>query len=258
MSLKAKRLEGKTAVITGGTTGIGFATAQVFLAHGAKVIITGQDQERLNSAVEKLKGEFKSDTIHGVRADVRSIEQLSALAETTGKLFNSHLDILFVNSGVAGQGKAFEEFDEQEFDFTFNVNFKGAFFTVQKLAPLLSNGSSVIFNLSTVQSRPLPALSVYAATKAAGRSLVRSLAVHLAPRGIRVNAISPGIVPTEIGKHSQDFDKTKQLIEGLVTATPLKRPGTPEEIANTTLFLASDDSSYLTGSDIYIDGGYSA
>jgi len=257
-TLQAKRLEGKTAVITGATTGIGFATAQLFLAHGAKVIITGQDQKRLDSALEKLKSESKSDHVHAVRADVRSLEQLSALAETTSKLFNGHLDILFVNSGVLGKGLPFEELDENEFDFTFDINFKGAFFTVQKLLPLLSSGSSVIFDLSTIHGRPAFAFPVYGATKAAGRSLVRSLAVHLAPRGIRVNSISPGVVPTEIGKLAEDSSKTGKIIEALIEATPLKRPGTPEEIANTTLFLASNESSYLTGSDIYVDGGLSA
>ena len=256
--MSAKRLEGKTAVITGATTGIGFATAQLFLEHGAKVIITGQDQTRLNSALEKLKSDSKSDQVHAVRADVRSIEQLTALAETTSKLFSGHLDILFVNSGVLGKGQPFEDLDEAEFDFTCDINFKGAFFTVQKLAPLLSSGSSVIFDLSTVHGRPVPTHPVYAATKAAGRSLLRSLAVHFAPRGIRVNSISPGVVPTEIGNISEDPAKTGKLLEASIEATPLKRAGKPEEIANAVLFLASNESSYLTGSDIIIDGGLSA
>ena len=257
-TLKAKRLEGKTAVITGATTGIGFATAELFLAHGAKVIITGQSQERLDAAVEKLKAEHKDSVVHGFLADVRSIEQLSVLAETIRKLFDGHLDILFVNSGVLGKGIPFEELDEQEFDFTFDINFKGAFFTVQKLAPLLSSGSTVIFDLSTIHGKPVPAYPVYAASKAAGRSLLRSLAVHFAPRGIRVNAVSPGPVPTEIGKLSGDPAEMAKRFAAIAEASPLKRAGKPEEIAQATLFLASDESSYLTGSDIIIDGGLSA
>jgi len=249
------KLTAKTALITGGTTGIGFATAQAFLAHGAKLIITGQDEERLNAAVEKLKAESKSDDVHGIRADVRSLEQLNALAESTTKIFNGHLDVLFVNSGVAGKGKTFEDVDENEFDFIFDVNVKGLFFTVQKLAPLLASGSSVILDLSTIHARPGAGNPIYAASKAAGRSLLRSLSVHLAPKGIRVNAVSPGVVPTEIGKYNDDPVKRKAFLEGLIANTPLKRTGRPEEIANATLFLASDDSSYLTGSDIYVDGG---
>jgi len=257
-TLLAKRLEGKTALITGGTTGIGFATAQVFLAHGAKLIITGQDEERLNVAVEKLKAEFKSVDVHGVRADVRSLEQLTALAEATTKIFNGHLDILFVNSGVAGKSKGFEDVDENEFDFIFDVNVKGLFFTVQKLAPLLSSGSSVILDLSTIHGRPGAFNPTYAASKAAGRSLLRSLAVHLAPKGIRVNSISPGLVPTEIGKYNDDPVKRKAVLDGILASIPLKRAARPEEIASATLFLASADSSYLTGSDILVDGGLSA
>jgi len=257
MSLQAKRLEGKTAVITGGTTGIGYATAQVFVNHGAKVVITGQNQERLNAAVEKLKAETHSEHVHGVLADVRSLEQLSALAETTSKLFDGHLDVLFVNSGVVGKGSNIDKADEEEFDFIFDVNVKGLFFTVQKLAPLLSKGSSVVLDLSTLHSRASTTSPIYSATKAAGRSFLRSMSVHYAPRGIRVNSVSPGVVPTEL-TNSLDQAVIQKVLEGAVAATPMKRAGRPEEIGNTVLFLASDDSSYLTGSDIYCDGGLSA
>ena len=261
MTTNAKRLQGKTAVITGGSTGIGFATAEVFLAHGAIVIITGQNPERLNSAVEKLKAKFKDGEIHGVKADVQSIEQLTALADATKKHFNGRLDILFVNSGVLGAFAPFEDITEEVFDYTLRVNFKGAFFTVQKLAPLLGEGSSVIFDLSTIQGKPMPFAPVYAASKAAGRSLVRSLAVHFAPKGIRVNSISPGPVPTDAlapEKINVDEAVIKGFLETAIAALPLKRPGRPEEIANATLFLASDDSSYVTGADLLADGGMSA
>jgi len=256
-TLKGKRLEGKTAVITGATTGIGFATAQLFLSHGAKVIITGQSQDRLHSALEKLRSEHSGDVVHGFLADVRSIERLKALAEFTDKLFNGRLDILFVNAGVGGQGNSIDEIGEEEFDFTVGVNFKGAFFTVQKLAPLLSSGSTIIFDLSSVHSKPLPIFAVYAASKAAGRSLLRSLAVHYAPRGIRVNAVSPGPVPTELGRYSKfEPAQLEVMIKGFGETLPMKRTGRPEEIAQAVLFLASDESSYLTGSDLAADGGY--
>jgi len=208
--------------------------------------------------VEKLRGDNTGYSVHGVLADVRSIEQLSSLAETTRKLFDGHLDILFVNSGVLGKGVPFEDMDEQEFDFTMDTNFKGAFFTVQKLAPLLSSGSTVIFDLSTVHDKARPATPVYAASKAAGRSLLRSLAVHFAPRGIRVNSVSPGPVPTEIGKLADDPAEIAKKLAAVSAATLLKRAGKPEEIAQTVLFLASDESSYLTGTDIFVDGGLSA
>ena len=222
------------------------------------MIITGQSQERLNSAVEQLRAEHKEDSVHGVLADVRSIKQLSVLAETTRKLFDGHLDILFVNSGVLGKIVPFEDMDEQEFDFTMDINFKGAFFTVQKLAPLLSFGSTVIFDLSTVHDKARPATPVYAASKAAGRSLLRSLAVHLAPRGIRVNAVSPGPVPTDIGKLADDPADIAKKLAAVSAATLLQRAGKPEEIAQAVVFLASDESSYLTGTDIFVDGGLSA
>ena len=257
-----QRLAGKTAVVTGGSTGIGFFTAKAFLDHGAKVIITGKNPDRLNAALEKLKNEASSEEhkgrVHAVKADVRSLGQLTALAEETNKIFDGRLDILFVNSGVGGKLVPVEEVTEELFDFVMGTNFKGAFFTVQKLSPLFTNGSSVIFNLSAIHNKPAPFFSIYAASKAAGRSLVRSLAVHFAPKGVRVNSVSPGVVPTEIGK-DEDPEKMKAVLGTIVTQfTPFKRPGTSEEIANSVLFLASDESSYVTGSDIFVDGGMSA
>jgi len=254
-------LEGKTAVVTGGSTGIGFATAKEFIEQGARVIITGQDPDRLKAALEQLRSSAApsgdKEKIHAVRADVRSIEQLTSLAEETKRIFDGHLDILFVNSGVVGKVQELEEVDEESFDWVMGVNLKGAFFTVQKLSPLLVKGSSIIFNLSAIHSKPAPPFVVYAASKGAGRSLVRSLSVHFAPRGIRVNSISPGVVPSEIGR--PDPEKFGGMLGPLVNdLTPLKRRGTPEEIAKATVFLASDDSSYVTGADLAVDGGLSA
>ncbi len=249
-----KRLEGKTAVITGGSTGLGFATAKLFLQHGAQVLITGQHKDRLEAAVKSLD----SDRAHGFLADVRKVEALTALAEKTKELFAGHLDILFVNSGV-GTAFPFEETSEELFNDIFNINVKGAFFTVQKLAPLLSKGSSVIFNVSSVHLRGSVQLPVYAASKGATRSLVRSIGAALAPKGIRVNSVSPGLVPTEgISKlvgHNEEAEKG--LIETSSQATPLGRTGTPVEVANAVLFLASDESSFITAADLLVDGGRS-
>ncbi len=248
-----KRLEGKTAVITGGSTGIGYATAELFLTHGAHVLITGQDPGRLEAAVKSLN----SDRVHGFVADVRSVEALTGLAERARQLFDGHLDIIFANSGVA-KPAPFEDTTEEIFDINFDTNVKGAFFTVQKLAPLLSKGSSVIFNLSAIHLKGFATLPAYAATKGAARSLVRSLGAALAPKGIRVNAVSPGVVPTpgisKIVGHNAEAEQ--KLIEEMIKVTPLGRPGTPTEIANAVLFLASDESSFITAADLIADGGW--
>jgi NAD(P)-dependent dehydrogenase (short-subunit alcohol dehydrogenase family) len=250
--LDAQRLAGKTAVITGGTTGIGFATAQLFLAHGAQVLITGQDAARLETAVKSLNHPHHA---HGVVADVRNLQALDALAEKAKALFNGRLDILFVNAGIA-QATAFEQITEEQFDNVFDVNVKGAFFTVQKLAPLLGSGSNVIFNLSAIVR--LQGAGLVPHTKAAGRSLVRSLAQAWAPKGIRVNGISPGLTITEIvAKYAAgDAEKEKQFIATLSTRIPLGRWAQPLEQANAVLFLASDEASYITGVDLSVDGGW--
>jgi len=256
----AKRLEGKTALITGGSTGIGYATAKLFLEHGAKVILTGQNPDRLKAAKEKLKaGSPSGAQVSGVLADSASLEQLSALAETTKEKFEGRLDILFLNAGVLGKEALLEQVEESEFDHIFNVNVKGTFFTLQKLSPLLASGSSVIFNISTIHSKGGGGSLLYAASKAACRSLVRSASHHLAARGVRVNSVSPGFVPdTKIFVHISDGDGKFAYHDLMIDAIPLKRPGQLDEIANTVLFLASDESSYMTGSDIIVDGGFSA
>ena len=244
------KLQGKTALITGGTTGIGFATAKQYLAEGAKVIITGTNEERLADAIAKLGGNATA-----VRADVRFLTDLDNLAEVVKNKFGS-LDILFANAGI-GQFTPLEQIDENFYDRQFNINVKGVFFTVQKLAGLLNEGASVILNASAVNTKGVATGSVYFATKAAVRSFARSLAAELGSRKIRVNAISPGIVRTEF---QSKMDLPKEVVEGFIDtvrqAAPLQRDGEVSEIAKAALFLASNDSSYMTAADLVVDGGY--
>ncbi|HKX26540.1 MAG TPA: SDR family oxidoreductase [Blastocatellia bacterium] len=244
------RLKGKTAVITGGSTGIGFETARHYLREGARVIITGQNEARLAEAGAKLGAGVKT-----VKADVRSLDDVAKLAETVKREFNS-LDILFVNAGVA-TFSALEEVDESNFDYQFDTNVKGAFFTIQKLSGLFRQGSSIIINASTIHGKGRPQVSVYAATKAAVRSLARSLAAELGPRGIRVNTLSPGYVPTEIqGKAGLPPEAIEAFKQSVISSVPLGRTGGADEIARAAVFLASDDSSYITATDLPVDGGF--
>lgn len=249
-STQSGRLQGKTAVITGGTTGLGFETARHFLAQGARVIITGQNEGRLAAAADKLGA-----GVIPVVADVRKIADLEALAQRTKAEFDK-LDILFANAGL-GKFAPIEAVDETLFDEQFNTNVKGLFFTVQKLSPLLGRGSSVILNASAVQGKGSAMSSLYFSTKAAVRSFARTFAAELAPRGIRVNALSPGFVPTEFfGRAGFDAQTAAGFEATLVKTVPLERTGRPEEIAHVAVFLASDESSYMTGSDVIVDGGW--
>ncbi len=244
------RLSNKTAVITGGTTGIGFATAKQFIQEGARVIITGRNQERLREAVEKL-----GVGAIAVKADVLSLTDLDNLATRVNEEFGS-LDILFANAG-RGYFSPLEQVDEKFYDSQFDINVKGVFFTVQKLVELLNPGASVILNASAVNAKGAATASIYFATKAAVRSFARSLAAELGVRQIRVNALSPGIVRTEF---QSKLDLPKEVFDGFMDAVkeaaPLQREGEVEEIAKAAVFLASDDSSYMTASDLVVDGGY--
>ncbi|QXA74094.1 SDR family oxidoreductase [Klebsiella aerogenes] len=244
------KLDGKVAVITGGSDGIGLAAAQLFSQEGATVVITGRDQARLGSA-----GQHGGGKIDAVRSDISvmtDIEQLCAYVKTR----YGHVDILFANAGV-GRPRLFAQVTEEDFDFTVNTNFKGTFFTVQKITPLMASGSSVILTTSTLDQQGRPYVSVYSATKAAIRSLARSLAAELSDAGIRVNALSPGLIDTDQArKVGMSEEMIKQSNAHLHTLIPMHRSGTADEIARAALFLASDDSSYVTGSELCVDGGW--
>jgi NAD(P)-dependent dehydrogenase (short-subunit alcohol dehydrogenase family) len=245
------KLSGKTAVVTGGTTGIGFETAKRFLAEGARVIVTGQDEARLADAVKRL-----GEGAIGVRADSRSLADLDALAARVAKEFDG-LDVLFANAGL-GTFAPIDEVDEAAYDIQFDVNVKGVYFTIQKLVGLLRPGASVIINSSAVNNKGFAGAAVYSATKAAVRSFARTLATELGPRKIRVNSLSPGYVPTSFqGKMGLPADALQGFEAGVVASAPLGRTGRAEEIAAAALFLASDESSYITAADLKVDGGVS-
>ena len=244
-----RQLNDKIAVITEGNSGIGLATARRFIADGARVVITGRNQDALNAAVAEL-----GDRATGIRGDVANLEDLDRLFAQLQEQFG-RVDVLFANAGIAPL-LPIEVVTEEHFDSLFNTNVRGLFFTIQKVLPLLSEGASVILNASVVAQSGLPNTSIYSATKAAVRSLGRTLAAELAPRGIRVNVVSPGLIDTPFwGKVGLSKDEVDAFGEQVVQQTPLGRPGRPEEIAATVAFLASDDASYFTGADLVADGG---
>ncbi|MFD3453286.1 glucose 1-dehydrogenase [Streptomyces sp. NPDC058691] len=242
-------LTGKTAIVTGGTTGIGLATARRFAEEGALVFVTGRRQESLDAAVAAIGG----DTV-GVRGDVSDLADLDRLYATVAE-HGRQVDVVFANAG-AGQRLLLEDVTEEYFDATFAANVKGAFFTVQKALPLLAEGASIVINASTEQTAAKEGLSVYSATKGALRTLTRSLANELRHRGVRVNAVSPGPVDTPgIEGLAPDPAAKDAFKSALASGIPLGRLGRPEEVAEAVLFLASDRSSFTTGGEIYVDGG---
>ena len=242
-------LMNKIAVITGGSTGIGLATAHRFIADGAQVVITGRNEEALELAVAEL-----GDGVTGISGDVANLEDLDRLFATVKRQFG-RVDVLFANAGIA-PFVPFQAVTEDHFDRLFNVNVRGLFFTVQKALPLLSKNASIILNASVVAQSGLRNTSVYSATKAAVRSLGRTLAAELSPRGIRVNVVSPGLTQTPlVDKLGLSKDELNAFGAQMVQQTPLGRPGKPEEIAATAAFLASDEASFFTGADLVADGG---
>ena len=243
------KLEGKIALITGGNSGIGLATAKRFVNEGAFVFITGRRQQELNDAVKEIGRNVTA--VHGDTSKLDDLDRLFAqIRQEKGRL-----DIVFANAGVARIapiGSITEEF----FDSIFNINVKGVLFTVQKALPLLPNSASIILNASIVGSKGLAANSVYAATKAAVRSFARTWTTDLKERRIRVNAVSPGGTDTPGLKELYSSSEVGQQRLKMISATaPLGRLGTPDEIAKAVVFLASDDSSYITGVELFVDGG---
>jgi NAD(P)-dependent dehydrogenase (short-subunit alcohol dehydrogenase family) len=243
------KLEGKIAVVTGGNSGIGLATAKRFVAEGAYVFITGRRQAELDAAVKEI-----GKNVTGVQGDVSKLADLDRLYATV-KQQKGRLDIVFANAG-GGEFAPLGAITEEQFDKTFNANVKGLLFTVQKALPLLADGSSIILNASIVSIKGMPAFSVYSATKAAVRSFARSWTMDLKERKIRVNALSPGPIDTPgVRGLARSEEQLKQIQAGLVASVPMGRMGTPDEIAKVAVFLASDDSSFVTGIELFVDGG---
>lgn len=242
---------GKFALVTGGTTGIGRATAELLRRAGARVAITGQNRETLAAAARELP-----DDVLVLRSDARSVADAAALAATLQERFGK-LDVLFLNAGIAQLGP-FEAVDEAFYQEHMDVNVKGVVFTLQKLLPLLGRGSSVIVNTSVADQRGTPGLSIYAATKGAVAALVRCLAVELAPRGVRVNSVCPATILTPI---QQKFGLSPELSQATTqkytARIPLARFGEADEVARSVLFLASSAASYVTGVELVVDGGLS-
>ena len=244
------RLEGQVAVVTGGNSGIGLSTAKEFREQGAKVAILGRNPETL----AKAAAEVGEGTV-AVQGDVSNLADIDKLyAETTAQL--GKIDILVANAGV-GIPRPFEQTDEKHFDMHFDINVKGTYFTIQKALPHLNDGASVVIVGSVVSGKGLEGFSAYSATKAALRNLARTLAVELKPRGIRVNVLSPGPIMTPIyDRMGLPEEQAKEFGQFIEQGVPLGRFGQPDEIAKAALFLASPDSSYVTGSDLQADGGF--
>lgn len=238
-------------MITGGSSGIGLAAAQLFQENGARVALTGRDRDSLDRA-----GKLLGEEVLVLQSDAGKLDQIELVMQRVKERFG-RLDILFLNAG-AGQPGPFELVTEAQFDETVDINFKGTFFTIQKALPLLSEQASVIVTTSVSNHKAAPNFSAYAACKAAQRSLVQALGFSLAQRGIRVNAISPGPIDTAF---SQRWGLAPELLENVkgsfVSRSPMKRFGTADEVAKVALFLASEDSSYVTGEEILVDGGVS-
>jgi len=243
------RLDGKVIVVTGGTTGIGFASAKRFAQEGAKVFFTGRRQAEVDRAVKEI-----GHGAVGVRGDVSVLTDLDALYARV-KQEAGRLDVVFANAGV-GEFAALGTITEEHFDKTFNINVKGMLFTVQKALPLLKEGGAIILTGSTAGSAGTEAFSVYSATKAAIRSFARTWALDLKGRRIRVNTLSPGPIDTPgLTGLVPDTQGAKQFKEYLTSLIPLGRMGQPDEVAKTAVFLASDDSSFVNGAELFVDGG---
>ena len=239
------KLEGKVAVITGGTSGMALATAKLFVEEGAYVFITGRRQEQLDKAIKEI-----GNNATGFQGDAGNLADLDRLFDTVKKE-KGHFDILFASAGVGDLNMPLASATEKYFDDIFNVNARGTFFTAQKALPLLRDGGSIILNTSIANVMGLPGASVYAATKAAVRSFARTWANELKDRKIRVNAVSPGA----IGDTGSFEHIPVEMKTSIISQTPVGRLGLSKEIATTVLFLASDDSSFVTGSEISVDGG---
>tara|TARA_B100000767_G_C19628351_1_gene477141 strand:+ start:158 stop:913 length:756 start_codon:yes stop_codon:yes gene_type:complete len=241
------KLNGKIAIVTGGNSGIGYASAKEFKSQGATVVITGRDSEKVAKASQELG-------VKGIVADVKSLSAIDDLVAQVKSDFGK-VDVLFVNAGIF-QPAPVGQISEEMFDHQMSINFKGALFTTEKFLPILNDGASVI-NLSSVNAYTgMPNTAVYAASKAALNAYTRTAATELAPRKIRINSVNPGPVSTPIfGKTGMEEEQLNGFAEAMQNRIPLKRFGQPEDIAKLVSFLASDDASFITGSEYNIDGG---
>jgi len=244
------KLDGKIAVVTGGSAGMGFAAAKLFVAEGASVVITGRDPAALDAATRAI-----GRNVEPVRGDIAKIADLEALRLRLEARYG-RVDIVFANAGTAKPGP-FEQVSEEDFDFGVDTNLKGTFFTVQKLVPLMAAGGSVVLNTSIQSAKGWPGFTIYAATKAAIRSLARTLTAELSTRGIRVNAVAPGLIDTDlIRKVGLSEEAIAEIHAQAHAQIPLRRSGSAEEVARAVLFLASDDAAYVTGVELTVDGGW--
>ncbi|REC46519.1 SDR family oxidoreductase [Chryseobacterium pennipullorum] len=246
-----QRFKNKIALITGGTNGMGFATAQKFIDEGGTVIITGRSKKTVNIALEKLgKKSF------GIVSDTGSMGDLINLQNEVQQ-YTQQVDVLFANAGY-GRFSPIESVNEDLFDELFNVLVKGPFFTVQQILPLMKEGGSVIFNTSVATDIAMPNFSVYSAAKSAVQSFIKTFATELTERGIRVNGVSPGHIKTNIFSNTGlTAEQIDAAIDDLIPTIPFKRQGEPAEIANVVLFLASDEASYIHGAEVKVDAGIS-
>lgn len=246
-----QRFKNKFAFISGGTSGMGFATAQQFIIEGGKVIITGRSSKTVNKALEKLgKNAF------GIVSDVGNIRDIFLL-QTHVKNYADKIDLLFANAGY-GKFAPIEYTDETLFDELFNLLVKGTFFTLQQLLPLMKSGSSIVLNTSIVTGFGMANFSIYSAAKSAVQSFIKTFAAELVKREIRVNGINPGLIKTNIFNNiGLNADQIEEAVHGIIPSIPFKRLGEPTEIANAVLFLASQQASYIHGTELTIDAGLS-